>query len=314
MKTAPFDVVVLGGRVYCDLIFAGMPRLPELGSEVFARCLTVTAGGSANTAIALRRLGLRPALLADLGTDVFSEMSRRILEREGIDTGLIRQHPFPAPAVTVSIPLKGERALLSFQEPEEFPPYDARMLQQVSARHLHICGLRNGLQHRSLVHAASGLCCSLDCACEEVDLEAPLVSALLARTDYLMCNEAEALAMTGTDDVRKAAKTLAAFGPTVIIKQGAEGATAFVGGQYVQSPAITACPVTVGDSAPSWEPLRPVDTTGAGDCFAAGFILGLLRGFPLELCLRYGNIAGGLSTRGYGAVSSPTLREISAYF
>ncbi len=120
--------------------------------------------------------------------------------------------------------------------------------------------------------------------------------------------------MTGADDVRKAAKTLAAFGPTVIIKQGAEGATAFVGERCVQSPAITVCPVTVGESVASWEPLHPVDTTGAGDCFAAGFILGLLLGYPLELCLRYGNIAGGLSTRGYGAVSAPTLREVLAYF
>ncbi len=90
---------------------------------------------------------------------------------------------------------------------------------------------------------------------------------------------------------------LHAYGPTVVIKLGCRGAIAFDGRDWTASRAL---------------PIEPVDTTGAGDCFAAGFMLGLIRGQNLVECLRYGNVAGGLSTLGCGATSAPTLEQFAA--
>jgi len=68
-----------------------------------------------------------------------------------------------------------------------------------------------------------------------------------------------------------------------------------------------------GWPAPKHQPafaVKVVDTTGAGDCFNAGFLYGYVKGLPLDACLRYGNICGGLSTTRRGCQAAPTAREI----
>jgi sugar/nucleoside kinase (ribokinase family) len=61
-------------------------------------------------------------------------------------------------------------------------------------------------------------------------------------------------------------------------------------------------------------PVETVDTTGAGDCFNAGFIFAWLRGDPPKRCLEIANICGALSTRELGGVDGfPTLNELAEY-
>jgi len=291
------EVIVLGGRIYCDLVFSGMPSLPRLGAEIFSEKLVVNMGGPANTAIALRRLELRPQLLADLGTDFFSGYIRAMLEREDLDTSLIQNRAYPTTAVTVALPCDGERALLSYLEPESLPAYDPRIVAGSPARYMHICGLGTARHHVDLVRAAkaAGMVLLIDCACEEVDLADSASRSLLGMVDYAMPNIDEALTMTQARNIYVATKLLGELIPTVVVKMGADGSLAYSQGQWVDVPALA---------------LEPVDTTGAGDCFAAGFILGLVSGQTLETCLRYGNIAGGLSTLGCSTSCAPTLAEL----
>jgi sugar/nucleoside kinase (ribokinase family) len=85
----------------------------------------------------------------------------------------------------------------------------------------------------------------------------------------------------------------------VVVKAGADGAYAYQKGQLLHMPALN---------------LKPLDTTGAGDCFNAGFLRAWLDGYPLETCLRWGNIVGGLSTQGYGATGRKVgLDEVKKY-
>jgi sugar/nucleoside kinase (ribokinase family) len=291
------DVIILGGRIYCDIIFSGLPSLPRLGSEIFAENLAVNIGGPANTAIALRRLGLLPHLLADLGTDFFSDYIRVMLEREGLDGSLIQNRDFRTAAVTVALPWSDERALVSYVEPDELPRYEIDILQGSAARFLHVCGMGTAHHHIDLVQAAkaAGMTLSLDCACENVDLGNAVTRSILNTVDYTMANIEEAMTMTRARNIYKATKQLGELSATVVIKMGADGAVAYSRGQWVDAPALA---------------LEPVDTTGAGDCFAAGFILGLASGCSLEECLRYGNVAGGLSTLGCGTSSTPTLEQL----
>lgn len=294
------EVLLLGGRVYCDLIFTGLSSLPQPGEELFAKELKVHIGGPANTAIAMRRLELQPRLLADLGTDFFSEYVSAMLARENLDQSLIQRRNFPAAAVTVAFPLDGERAFVSYVEPEQLPQYKPALLEDIPAQTLHICGLGVGLRQREFVRAAkeAGMILLLDCACEQLDLKDPATRDLVASVDYLMPNIAEALSMARSHNIYRATKLLGELASTVVVKMGPDGALAYSRGQWVDAPALD---------------LSPVDTTGAGDCFAAGFILGLLSGQPLQTCLQYGNIAGGLSTLGCGASCAPTLEQFRQY-
>jgi sugar/nucleoside kinase (ribokinase family) len=60
--------------------------------------------------------------------------------------------------------------------------------------------------------------------------------------------------------------------------------------------------------------METVDAVGAGDSFNAGFLHGYVRGWPLERCLRYGNLAGAYSTTAAGGVAAFQCREAMQQF
>ncbi|MGE5602297.1 MAG: carbohydrate kinase family protein, partial [Nitrososphaerales archaeon] len=115
----------------------------------------------------------------------------------------------------------------------------------------------------------------------------------LRSVDLFLPNLREARHLTGQSDPHAAVTALAALCRLPVLKAGGEGAYAAVDGKIIRAPAI---------------PVTPVDTTGAGDCFNAGFIKAWLEGRPVEECLRWGNAVGGLSTTvagGAGRVITP---------
>ena len=76
--------LVVTTPAFLDLTFVGLEGLPALGEEKFAGDLVRSPGGGAITAVAASRLGLRSALVAPLGDDLFGEFVRAELEREGV--------------------------------------------------------------------------------------------------------------------------------------------------------------------------------------------------------------------------------------
>jgi sugar/nucleoside kinase (ribokinase family) len=132
--------------------------------------------------------------------------------------------------------------------------------------------------------------------------------AALAQADLLLPNEAEALALSGQPDLAGAVRVLAGRagggpgGPggaaRVVVKRGARGALCADRGGWWQV---------------SLPPVTPVDDTGAGDCFNAGLITGLLRGLNLPGAAALGCAAGVLSTQAPGGTGScPDLATASA--
>ena len=75
--------VVIAGDVFCDLIFTGLPRMPQLGEELFSTAFDIVPGGVYITAVTLRRLGLSVGVFCHMGSDPFSRFVVEQMEAEG---------------------------------------------------------------------------------------------------------------------------------------------------------------------------------------------------------------------------------------
>ena len=117
------------------------------------------------------------------------------------------------------------------------------------------------------------------------------------KIDILFANEAEAAAMTEANDIEEAINRLAEFAPVLVVTRSENGATAVAGRERADVPAA---PIE-----------RLVDTTGAGDLFAAGFLAGQARGKSLKDSLTLGAIAAAEVIQHYGARPEADLKGLA---
>lgn len=116
------------------------------------------------------------------------------------------------------------------------------------------------------------------------------------RVDILFGNEDEVLQLTGGNDLDEALARLSARIATLVVTRGAAGAIAIEDGQQIAIPAVP-----VG---------KVVDTTGAGDLFAAGFLAARCRGHGLERCLESGSLAAAEVISHFGARPEADLKQL----
>jgi sugar/nucleoside kinase (ribokinase family) len=116
--------------------------------------------------------------------------------------------------------------------------------------------------------------------------------------DILFGNEDEVRHLTGCEDLPQCVGSLSGKVSTLVITRGAHGAVAVEKDYLVEVPAVPVAAV--------------VDTTGAGDLFAAGFLAARCRGKPLKACLETGSIAAAEVISHFGARPEANLRELTA--
>lgn len=300
-----FDLLAVG-RPSVDVMFAGLESWPELGRDVLASALGVCAGTSFNTPAAAHRLGLRVGYIAMAGGDRWSRIVLEEWEAEGLPRDFLLLADRPMPFVSVALNRDGDRGFVthygaSGEDDEELMAHASAVIERTEARHLHTYA---GKEHEELIRAAKrrGMTVSLDAwGGPWWEAEAPL-EALLEHADVVLANAAEARAMTGEADVRRAASRLAELVPVAVVKLGPEGAIAVAEGRT--------------EAVPAEHPSRVLDTTGAGDCFNAGFLRGWLAGLPVRDCLTLGAICGARAVEDFGGYRGcpreDELRELAA--
>jgi sugar/nucleoside kinase (ribokinase family) len=297
--TRPVDLVVVGD---CnpDVLVLGGDVTPAFGQqEKLVDTISLVIGGSAAiTAVAAARLGLTVALVAAVGADPAGTFMLDQLSGEGVDvSAVVIRDRAPTP-MTVALSRGRDRAILtalgamtSLTAADVAPGLLAR------SRHVHVSSYF--LLEESLGPGAAGLLAAARAAGASTSLDTnwdpsgrwgdERLSAAMAQADVLLPNEAEVLRLAGTASLDDAAGILTAAGRRLAVKLGERGALCADGTARHQ----------VG-----LEPVIPVDTTGAGDCFNAGLIAGLLQGLPLPEAAALGCAAGALSTGAPGGTAS----------
>ena len=245
---------------------------------------TLASGGSAANAVSgVTRMGVSGGFIGKIGRDAYGRFFREDMERNGVKTSLIESDQASGCAMTLITP-DGERTFgtflgaastLSADEltPEMFAGYDL----------LHIEGYL--VQDEALILRAVqlakelGLQVSFDMASYNVVKENYAIIRTLVENyvDILFANEEEAMAYTG-EEPRQAVETLARCCRIAVVKCGAQGSFVGCGDSIVEVPAT---------------PEVRIDSTGAGDLYASGFLSGLSQHCSLHVCGEIGSLLAG---------------------
>jgi sugar/nucleoside kinase (ribokinase family) len=295
---SPLDLLVIGD---CnpDVMVVGGDVTPAFGQqEKLVDGISLEIGGSASiTAVAAARLGLRVALAAAVGDDPAGRFMLGQLAAEGVDTGYIAVRDESPTGMTVALSAGGDRAILTATGAvATLTARDVPPALLARARHVHVSSyflvaesLGPGLATMLGTARAGGAGTSLDTNWDPAQRWADeRLAAALAHVRLLLPNEAEALHLAGAATLDQAVSALTAAGPRLVVKLGERGALCADGTRhYLAQPP----PVTV------------TDTTGAGDCFNAGVIAGLLSGEDLLSASALGCAVGAASTRAPGGTA-----------
>jgi len=305
--------VLCAGNVIVDILARPVDQI-HWDATTWIDAITQSLGGNgANTSYALGRLGARVRLMGLVAADPFGEYCRATLSSAGVDLSLLGTAVRESTSTSVVLVRPdGARALLNRPgaSREAFPSpcvFDPATVDGCDHFHLaNVFGLPRMRAHASqtLRNARdAGLGTSLDTGWDALGEWMSVIGPCLPGLDLLFVNQDEARMLAGTEDPDAAALFFQSRGVrTVAVKLGAGGCAVFAPQAEFHAPAFR---------------VTPVDTTGAGDCFAGGFLAARQRGFGMEDAARIANAAGALSVQALGATAGllpwdETLAWISA--
>lgn len=306
MNKSSSKVLVIG-ELNADLIAGGLIAEPTLGQEIIAEDFKMTLGSaSAIFACGISKLANEVTFVSRVGQDVFGEFCLKFLAENGVSTKFVEEKENLKTGVTLVLSTRCDRALVTYLGaiaslsladivPEVFD----------SQQHLHLTsyflqhGLRTDFPHLIKEAKRRNLTVSFDPNSDPSQDWNEEIFEVIKLADILFLNEIEAKQLTLENDLAKAAVRLGEFCQCVVIKLGAKGALGYQDGKLEQIGGFS---------------VNAIDTTGAGDSFAAGFVHAFLKGADLPECLQTGNACGALSTRQMGGTSAqPNLSQLEEF-
>ncbi|QLL08253.1 carbohydrate kinase family protein [Mycobacterium vicinigordonae] len=287
------DIAVVGVHVL-DTHVVGVDSIPDGSDGQLVETIKISPAGTAGgTAVVLSRLGAKVRCYGAVGADPLGDTLLALLSAQGIDIdGLVRTVGVQTSASVIPVRPNGDRPAWHCVGANAALSLDTLDLDQViRGSHLHLGGpeFLGGSAAATLLRRAkgNGLATSVDVlAAGDPGLLAWIAEAL-PHTDYLLPNDEQVFGFTGCTDLVSGARVLLDAGAgCVAVTRGADGALVVTGDETIEVPAY---------------PVDVVDTTGCGDAFSAGFILGRVLGRSLAQSARLGcataaQVAGGLGT------------------
>lgn len=276
-----------------------VPELPRAGaSKLPVSSSSTRYGGQVATCMAAcAALGMPAAYLGPVGDDEHGRALLDVLRTRGVDVSRTIVRPAPTRRAVIMVEeTTGDRLVFWERDPgldvpvEELPP---GFLDVATILHVDAVDERASM-HLAALARAQGRTVTCD-----VDRVTPQAWEFLANVTHPILASGLPSALTRIDDVRTSLSAMRTRHAGVLcVTLGDRGAAALVGDDYAEVPAFT---------------VRAVDTTGAGDVFRAGFILGLVKAWPIEETLRFANAAAAASCTRAGAIDGvPPLEDVWA--
>ena len=271
--------------------------LDALVASVPVELLRAPGGSSANTIVGMARLGASASFIGKVGTDPSGKFYLSSATQQNVDTSYIRtSDSVPTGACLSLVTPDSERTCrTNLGAAMTLAPDELSAADFISARHAHIEGYvlfnRDLARHVLELAKSAGCSVSLDLASfEVVEANRDVLDELLDEyVDVVFANEDEARAHCGSNDPQVALDTLAEHCRVVAVKLGPEGALLRAGSESTRAGA---------------DRVQAIDTTGAGDLWAAGFLYGWLNGWDLSRAGALGAKLGAAVVQQSGAVIS----------
>jgi sugar/nucleoside kinase (ribokinase family) len=269
------------------------------------------SGAPAIFADAVARLGVSAGFIGAVGDDAFADCVLGRLRDDGVDTIHVRTAPgYTTGIAFVSYRSDGSRSFVFHLRQAAaalLGPSDVDPAYVAGAEFVHITGSALSISEatREASYKAIRVCKSAGGRVSfdpnirpellGIDKVRQICQPILDACDLLLPSGEEASMLTGEDDEWQACQALVARGiPIVALKRGAKGSTVFTADRTLVIPPIE---------------VTEVDPTGAGDCYSAGFIVGLLEGWDLARTGRFANIVGALAVTQQGPMEGAPLRK-----
>jgi sugar/nucleoside kinase (ribokinase family) len=301
------------GEILVDMIPEQVGNYTRV--KTFLKCF---GGAPFNTAVGAARLGASVGAICTVGSDQFGRFLVETLRENGVDTSGVVTKPARTSLAFVLRKEKGEREFFFYRRPWAqtadtlLSPSDLNPSYFRDVRILHYSGV--ALSHspcRKAVERAIKLAKKENARIAfDPNIRADLwenagelrkvYDRAMRQADILLLAREEAEWLFGTSKPEEVEEAVAKYHPEFLcLKLGKDGCYVSSGNRKVREPSFK---------------VRGKDTTGAGDAWAAGFEVGLLRGLELEDCAKIANAVGALCVTKIGAIASlPTLSEVRRF-
>lgn len=324
---ASIDVIAIGNAIVDVMAAASEDDIARLGLakggmtlidtdqahalyQAMGPAREISGGSAANTLAGLAALGAKCAFIGQVADDQLGEVFAHDIRAGGIDFATPARGNDPATArCLIFVTPDGQRTMNTYLGASQYLPAAALDEATIaSASALYLEGyLWDPEEPRRAMRRAIAAARSAGRQVAFTLSDAFVIArhgddfrALIdqGEIDILFANEHELAALTGIDDFEAALAQLSPKVPTLVVTRSENGAHAVSGGEHVH---VLAEPVA-----------QVVDTTGAGDLFAAGFLFGHVRGRSLAECLRLGAICAAEVISHYGARPETDLSALVA--
>ena len=298
----PPRAVLCCGNIGLDILARPVERF-TWGTTTWVDSIEQNLGGNgSSTAYTLGMLGVPARLLGMVGRDASGERLLSILKSAEVDLSFVGRSEASTTTTVALVNPQGDRMFLHqvgssievFPEPIEFTP---PILEGIAHFHLAnvfaLPSMRRSAPESLRRAREAGLTTSLDTGWDARGRWIEDIEGCLPYVDLLFMNQDEARMLSGSADPEQSARRMQGLGAgDVVVKLGAEGCAVFTKTEAVRIPGFK---------------VDAVDTTGAGDCFVAGFLAALAEGESYGEAARFANAVGAMSVQSLGAVTGITM-------